>query len=492
MKKTNINLIPDTVNPSPDYYCTWQTQLYATCDGKPKGQRAIIGEKAMFDKEKPYGWAYFYEKARGDLFFVMDDSWDVPLEDNPDYYGSLILNNEKFPEATNGAENNTEALKRLSDRMKALGWKGLGGWVCAQESKKFNEFDTPEEYWAQKCHEANQSGFAYWKVDWGEKCENADFRNMQTAIAKKYAPNLVVEHAKVKEIISDSDVFRTYDVPAIISIPLTMSKLSDILADKWEQKDALGLIDCEDEAYIAAAGGFSMGIMRHPYAGAFTDGREDMSFPSVHRNLKTKMYEVVRAARWHRIAPAFGVGGKAYVDEQNLTDSWEIQNKDEEFEAWWFDVPFFAENISGNVIKMTAPAQIARGHAPAIAEADKNGNVPFIVLSQNPNGVLSIATLGRTHGRTYEIPLCRVSISAENADTIGVFGEYRELIIETNKQPGKILMQDIAGDTSIDITDDVTVCENKIIIPGELIHSIGTSAQPEDDTSEPGCIIKIS
>jgi hypothetical protein len=61
MRKTNINLIPDTQNITPDYYCTWQTQLYATNDGKPKGQRAIIGEKALFDREKPFGWAYFYE-----------------------------------------------------------------------------------------------------------------------------------------------------------------------------------------------------------------------------------------------------------------------------------------------------------------------------------------------------------------------------------------------------------------------------------------------
>ena len=69
MKKTEMNLVPDIVNPSPDYYCTWQTQLYATCDGKPARQRAILGEKAFFDTEKPFGWAYFYEKARGDLFF---------------------------------------------------------------------------------------------------------------------------------------------------------------------------------------------------------------------------------------------------------------------------------------------------------------------------------------------------------------------------------------------------------------------------------------
>ena len=42
MKKIDINLIPNTVNMSPDYYCTWQTQLYATCDGKPAKQREIV------------------------------------------------------------------------------------------------------------------------------------------------------------------------------------------------------------------------------------------------------------------------------------------------------------------------------------------------------------------------------------------------------------------------------------------------------------------
>ena len=64
MKKTNLNLIPDRVNPSPDYYCTWQTQLYATSDGKPAGQRKIICEDALFGAEKPFGWSRFYESAR--------------------------------------------------------------------------------------------------------------------------------------------------------------------------------------------------------------------------------------------------------------------------------------------------------------------------------------------------------------------------------------------------------------------------------------------
>ena len=102
MKRTEINLIPDIPNPTPDYYCTWQTQLYATSGGIPKMQRDIMGERQLFGTDKPYGWAYFYEKARKDLFLVMDDSWDVPEENDERYFGSLILDGSKFPESTGG------------------------------------------------------------------------------------------------------------------------------------------------------------------------------------------------------------------------------------------------------------------------------------------------------------------------------------------------------------------------------------------------------
>ena len=45
MKQTQRNLIPVCPTPSPDYYCTWQTKLYATSDGKPEAQRRILGER---------------------------------------------------------------------------------------------------------------------------------------------------------------------------------------------------------------------------------------------------------------------------------------------------------------------------------------------------------------------------------------------------------------------------------------------------------------
>lgn len=495
MKKTEFNLVPDCVNSSPDYYCTWQTQLFATCDGKPEKQRGIIGEKALFCDEKPYGWAYFYEKARGDLFFVMDDSWDVPLNGDNKYYGSLILNEEKFPATTKNAINNTEAMSKLTESIKTLGWKGLGGWVCATESKILKGDDTSEEYWTKRIKEANQAGVSYWKVDWGKECENAEFRIMLTELAKKYAPGLVIEHSMVPDVIPHSDVFRTYDVPAIMSIPMTMNKLCDILSKGQAKESAMGLINCEDEAYIAAAGGFSMGIMRHPYTGAFLDGRADMSFPVVHRNLKTKIFEVVRAARWHRIAPAFGVGGNVYVDENILEDCWEFKNKDEEIEEWWLGTQFltkFSKCVKNNSVFISAPAQIARGCRLAKVAPDEDGNIPYIVSSKNPNGVFSITTLGRTMGRIYKIPKCNIEIDAEDTEIIGAFGEYKNLLIKSKlKNITRVLMQDLAGEDAYDITNDVKISCGEVIVSGDIIHNIGIESQPKEDTSEPGVIIKL-
>lgn len=515
MKRTTLNLIPDVPNPSPDYYCTWQTQLYATCDGKPQKQRESICERSLFAQEKPYGWAYFYEPARQELLFVMDDSWDVPLSGDSSYYGSLILNEEKFPEAVRSArgldikstemDENAQALKNLVDRMKALGWKGLGGWVCAQEAQCFSDGCTEEQYWMKRMKQAEQSGFSYWKVDWGAKCEDTAFRKRMTDLGKQYAADLVIEHAKKKEILPNCDVFRTYDVPAIMSIPMTMQKLAVLLSDIMTKQDGneslsddvkmqegrMKLINCEDEAYIAAAGGFTMGIMRHPYQGAFVNGKPDMAFPESHRNLKTKIYEVVRAARWHRAAPAFDAFyGTVTVEKQQLCDTWKLENPEAEVEDWWLREPALIADMEEDRIKQYAPAQIARNCEAPYVEADENGMVPYMVSSRNPNGVFSIATLGRTTERNYKIPHCNVTVDISDAKLLGVFGEYKNLTVKRcGATVQSIFMQDIAGECAYDVTDEIQIKGDTCVIPGQLIQQIGTFAQPASDTSEPGVVI---
>jgi hypothetical protein len=493
MKQINENLIPNTVNPSPDYYCTWQTQLYATCDGKPAAQRAVIGERALFDSERPFGWAYFYPEVRSDLILVMDDSWDVPPSNDPDYYGSLILDRAKFPRAWETAQSNAEALGNLVDRVRTLGWKGVGGWVCAQRSEKRSGYETVEDYWLACLREAHASGFAYWKVDWGRSAKDSAFRRMLTDQGHAHAPALVIEHAVTPQSIPYFDVFRTYDVPAIFSIPMTMEKLKDVLFVGTVQEGYAGLINCEDEAYMAAAGGFIMGIMRHPYNGDFVNGQPDPSFPSTHRNLKTKIYEVVRAARWHRIAPAFGVDcAHVQVSQTVLEDTWRFVDRESEIETWWLSNPLICDHMVDGLVTLRAPAAIARNCELPCVEPDEKGQIPYVVAAKNPNGAFSVATLGRTRERDYHIPLCRVEVDVHDASIIGVFGDYATLTVHTDgTQIIAVLAQDLAADRAWDITEDVKISENCITLTGDLIRRIGCFAQPDGDTSEPGIVLRI-
>ena len=493
--KQRENLIPNTVNPSPDYFCTWQVQLYATNDGKPDIQRHAINETSLFGTDKPYGWAYFYEEARRDLIFVMDSSWDVPNDDKDNIFrGSHILNREKFPSFTGDGISPSESFGRLVGKMKSIGWKGLGGWVASQECERYLKDGDTDEFWRTRLKWANDAGMSYWKVDNGHKRANFDFRKKLAEDAHKVAPNLYLENAVNDNVIPYSDVFRTYDVPAIMSIPMTLGKIYDKRTVASPTAGFECLLNCEDEAYIAAALGFTMGIMRHPYTGCFMNGKADMSFPEMHRNIKTKQSEVTRAVHWHRIAPAFSFESRFMTcSDKMLHDTWNFEIPNDEIEEWWLTGSYFKNALSAdNVLTMSAPAVICRNMELPKVEPRYDGEVPYVTASKNPNGVISVATLGRTHGRSYEIPKCDITIDGGTSDTFGIFGEYKNLIIKTSaySPDSRILAQDLADDVSYDITESVKICEGSITIPGEIIHTVGTSAQPKDDTSEPGIIVK--
>ena len=473
-----MNLIEEKQNPTPDYYCTWQTQLYACNNGGPEKQREYMTEENLFGGGTAQGWVNFYEKARKDLLLVMDDSWDVPIKNYEKHYGSLVLDKEKFPSFYE--ENNPQkSLENLTKRVKQNGWKGLGGWVCAQESPLYSE-KSAEEYWIKRLKWCQSAGFSYWKVDWGEKAKDLEFRRMLTNLQRQYAPDVVIEHAMLADAIGFGEVFRTYDVPAIMSIPMTMQKTADCLT----HTDG-GMINCEDEVYTAAAIGCVMGVMRHQMCGDLPNGEPDLSFPAMHRNIKTKTAEILRAVRWHRMAPAFGVTvDDVWVSKERLTDYWDIESQHAEFEKWWG----FKD---GERVEKTAPSAIARGTALPKIKPDKNGLVPFAVSSKNPNGIISVATLGRTQGREYILPRCEVKIDGGNAEMFGIFGEYDRLIINTERESGRIYIQDIASDAAADITDKVEFADNRLVINGKIIHDFGTAENSVGDTSEPGVVLKI-
>jgi hypothetical protein len=472
------SLVPNSPNLSPDYFCTWNVQGYACSYFSSAAQRRAMVEQNLFGHEKNQGWADFYPSVRDGLFLVLDDSWDVPLNGDQRYFGSLILDNKRFPSFTGTP---TERLQKLSNAVRDRGWRGLGGWVCAQQAPAYVMQDD-DAYWTQRLNWMHDAGIRYWKVDWGEKGHDAAWRLNLTRLAANSAPDLIIEHALAEGSLKSAAVYRTYDVENVIAAPVTIARIADLL--RKAPKGSPTLINCEDEPYIAAGTGAAMGVMRHPFAGAMPNGQQDFVFPPVGRDLKRRLDEVIRCVNWHRMANPLPLTGEGdTIDAQKLTDSWTL-GKDETWTA----------HHVGDHRDGSAPARIARGDlAIPTVEVDAGELLPYVLVSRSPNGSVSIATIGRTRDRTYTTPKARVTQNVGNATTIGVFGVFAQLTLRF-KDPidhCQVLAQDLAGNDPTEITAQVAIGGTSLALPGELISKVGLSAAHADDLSEPGLVLVI-
>lgn len=476
------SLVPHTPSGAPDYLCTWNIQGYRVNAAAPEFWRAEMNEANIFGEGEYQNWASFFPSIRQDLFFVMDDSWDIPAEenagDNP-YLGTTELNEERFPSCTGTP---TERLQKLVQMFRAKGWKGVGGWICAQKADNLSGADE-ETYWAERLKAAHDAGFAYWKVDWGHNATNDEWRRMLTRLGKEHAPQLWIENAMKNEYVEFSDVFRTYDVENIIAQPVTIQRVSNLLSFK-AQEGAKGIINCEDEPYIAVGLGCAIGIMRHPFSGNLPNGRQDVAFPPIGHNYKLCMDEIVRAVRWHRLAEPFGVGGSFSIDTVKLADSWILHAN----ETWRTD------RKPGTVMRESAPARVSRGMAlPEVA--DTASNRPFVLASAYPNGAVALSAIGRAIGREYLVREVPVTIEGKDWHApLGLFGRFEEVNVIFPAAPGgdvKVLAQDLAGDTPVDVTSEVTISGNRLTIPGKLIQRVGLMNATEGDLSDPGMVVQI-
>ena len=477
------SLVPETPSKAPDYFCTWNIQGYVCSFKSTEDFRVEMNERNMFGSGKYQNWVSLYPKIQSDLFFVMDDSWDIPYSERSKSgpsFGLVELSPERFPSYTG---NPTERLKKLVDAVKANGWKGLGGWICAQEAPIAGNVD-PATYWTERLKAANDAGFAYWKVDWGKQSRNQEWRKMMTQLGRTYAPDLVIEHAFNEKPIEFSDTYRTYDVENVIAQPVTIQRVADLLKYK-AQNGAKGIINCEDEPYIAAGLGCAIGVMRYPYAGNLPDNSTDYAFPSAGRNIKQRIDEVIRGVRWHRIAEPFGVGSAYNVDSEMLKDYWVLGER----ETW------NKAHKQGDTLRVSAPARVSRG-LPLAKVMGSPVNPPFVLSSMYPNGAIAIVTIGR--GLKHEYVTTRVKIEQNIPDIespIGIFGDYESLTLilpeKIKASDYQVLGQDLADDTSIDITKEITISKNRIKLSGDLIRKVGLSASTKGDLSDPGLVIQF-
>ncbi len=477
------NLIPTSPGKSPDYFCTWNLQGYVVSYANNAAQRNALTETNIFGVGKYQNWVGFYPRIRADLYFVMDDSWDVGFTKYD--YGADILNAERFPTyASSGTE--TDKLKQLNEAIKAKGWRAVGGWICANKAVAYQDM-TDKDFYTERLQWMNSAGWGYWKVDWGKNAKDASWRRNLTDLAHVYAPNLNVEHSMNWNCVPFADAFRTYDIEAVTSIPVSLSRVCQGIKQVAEP-NAKAIINCEDEPIIGAALGCAIGIMRHPYDGNLPNGQQDFAFPPITRDLKHRLNEVERGVLWHRVAPPFAVDGQVNIDKILLKDTWCFQAR----EGW-------SNRTPGKWAINSAPARITRGGLSLPIVNIDSGEPPFVIASRNPNGAITIATLGRTvcvsaADRKYWIPLADVTLEVGNlAGPIGIFGKYHSLTLHFDAPTfGRtILAQDILSNQAEDVTSQVLIEGNSITLPGTLIERIGLKEADPRDESDPGMVISI-
>jgi len=517
------NLIPSTPGATPSYWCTWGAQNYAVDSATIANSTFGIGghsviarnltEARVFGKE---GWAASYKKIQKDLYLMFDVGWDIPADMNFDdsrwKLGSQNVATDKFPSCTGTP---VEKLKKLNELTKAAGWKGAGLWIPAhawQEGKggKMFSWKELESFFREKAKWANEAGIEYWKMDYGSRFGDLEFRKLVTKIAKEEAPKLWVEHCigggplndvecpwdceatgsgefirwcnggKLKFAVDQlefAQVLRTYDVTAYLSVPTTLDRVAQILNSCAGKNQISGILNCEDEPYIAATLGCMMGIMRHP---AFLSQK---SYAYDPLELRKRIDEVIRAVRWQRIAPAFGAGlTPMFIDSVRLTDTWAVK-KGESWTTWLY----------GQTIKQSAPARVSRNMPLPVVKCE--GDAPYVIASKHISGAISVATLMRHDTiKGFYFPLADVTVSVENYRfPIAAFGRYKSLTLNFQKLPAKfkILAQDLAGDIVYDITEMVEKKGNNLTFCGNLIKTVGLSAATDTDISEAGIVIKI-
>ncbi|MBE6254741.1 MAG: hypothetical protein E7105_04425 [Prevotella sp.] len=493
------SLVPTTPSTASDYYCTWNLQGYVCSYGAGAGSndlRLEINEDNLFGCQLGYkvwgheqakttqtsgqppcevtwivpsryqGWLSHYPMLHADLTFVLDDSWDIPHGPGPDgaskrphgrnydneHLATMAIAPDRFPSFQG---DDLQRMTQLVKAVKEQGWRSLGGWVCAQnpigltheytglENTYENSLrwttEQEERFWKRRLGESQRAGFNYWKVDWGNKDRDEQFRRRLSQWGREVAPEVVIEHASFQDggthhpdFISFSQTIRSYDVNNQIAQAQTLQRLYDLGQQPDAEREGWGIINCEDEAYIAAGLGCAIGVMRHPYVGALPDGQPDIYFADCgpgSRQLKNRLNETVRAVRWHRIAQPFG-----HKRDQWRADSMTLQE-------------------SGNGKSWQAPARMSRRMPLPVITGDGASvpDRPYVLASLYDNECVAVAIINRNINGHYQQQHVDVSAQPLRWDRkVGIFGHCRSLTL--NYQGGlpagafTVYAQDLATD----------------------------------------------
>ncbi len=486
-----MNLIPPKSRENLDYVCTWALQGEAAArlglvgDGLADWRDALTDD-TLFGSVNHYH--IFGEDCRSGLIFVIDDGWDVPfgtkhLPGEPNVYGLCIPDGEKF--ASYGSTP-TERLHTLSEKLKSLGYVGLGLWISPQVSDESSANPASEDearaYWTERAEWCRDAGIRYFKIDWGNH-SNTPYRRMLTEILRSIAPDVIVEHAplqlvytdldslerrlrNVRELLPISDVLRLYDVAPPFCDSAMLRRADEALTIASEvtpEFGTRGYLNGEWCAEICAALGLALGAMHNP--------PEDSSEEA--------------CIRWHRVAPPFS----AYRGEYRKSD--ELLTDDYFFDREPLD---WGRTVRGKRFSESAPAVMARDCELPTVECD--GVKPFVLASRNPDtGAYTIAALRRTvNPNKGLIAPAKVTFRVgKPSDPVGIFGWYASLTLSYTEEIGekRILAQDLMSDEALDVTDKVKIDGSHVTIDGDELRYLGSYARAHCDASSPSLVIKI-
>lgn len=447
-----------TTSAPPNYWCTWSTQGTTLCEVQKAGnavfagdqgaakQRDNLNEAVLFGDD---GWAtLFYPNERRDLFLLLDAGWDLPYctstGDAKDLSkrGACFPHPDRFP-SLKGSPG--ERLKALNDRVKALGWRGIGVWIPAHvygdmaDGRMLTDEETSAVL-ADKMRICKEAGVEYWKIDWGMRDKSAAFRRLISDVRDRVFPGLILEHCWVGSPLNDvdrkkgcaqtsngrlfgnkewqrlskdhltilaaSNVFRTYDVIAPFQYVTTLERCAyySTLADEG---DLPVMLTIQEWPYIIGPG------LGHVFEISPTTGS---------RNGKSIPNDACVALAWQKIAPPFGhdKGIKTFCSDESLEDVWTYSEKD----CSWFSA------AAGKTVKQGAPAVVTRGLP--IPKVEAEGPKPFVCGARYPNGAIALAFLPRTlNGKKYVECLADVTLDVklEKGKPLGVFGRFQSLTI---------------------------------------------------------------
>ena len=495
-----MNLIPDKSVNTGNYFCTWDSQCdemharYSKAEYVPS--RDAMCEDFLFGES---GILRSFDTVRGDLIAVLDDGWDVPFgATDTRLFGLLETDDERFPSLRGLSP--AQRLKALSERVLALGYRGLGLWVPTQTPSLVRGREismTPDEerlYWEERARWCAEAGVVYIKADWGEHQGDADYCEMLTDCMRRYAPGLMIEHglvrrplfetpenghavpdrvkAYLKRVLPACDYLRTYDVVHELKYASTVDRASLCLDAAKDINGDCAILNIEDTGLIGAALGCAIGVMRHE----FEKKRKKLPLPP------RKVSETVCALRWQRIAPPFAANiGELHISEERLKDVWHCPKRPGNL---WPNVP------EGDYY-VTAPAAVSRNMP--LPEVKAKGEKPYVVCSVHPDSsALCVAATPRTF--TYGIDtILTADISVKGKDAsapVGLFGVFDSVSVyyDETLDGRRVYMQNLLAGEARDVTDLVLISGNCLKVPGDLMKNTdGETAGNE----LPGAVLKI-